>query len=263
MVKFGPSGNSDSFYNTCKESIEAPKWLKERSLDAYEYSFARGTNIKDETLKLIGNAFKKENIALSVHAPYFINFANPDELLVEKSYGYIINSLKKMKILGATRCIFHAGSLTKQTREEANRLILLRLAILRDLIYDEGLQQFYICPETMGKHGQVGTVDEVIEMCKIDKIFMPTLDFGHINAYTGGSLKTKEDYLKIFNKLIDELGDERGRNVHIHFSKIEYGDKGELKHLTFDSDSKYGPEFKPLAEAMKELNINAVIVCES
>lgn len=262
MIKFGPSGNSDSFYETCKQSTQAAAWCYARGLNAYEYSFARGTNISNETLQALGEAFANYDIEITVHAPYFINFAQSDAQMVEKSCQYILQSLEKMKLLKAKRLIFHPGSLTKQTRDVAMKNVLSNLKLLRDKIYAQGLQDFILCPETMGKHGQIGTVREVIEMCKIDPIFMPALDFGHINAYQGGSLKTEYDYAEIFQEIKSALGSARGKQVHIHFSKIEYGEKGELKHLTF-ADTKYGPEFAPLAKVLKQQDISAIIICES
>ena len=114
----------------------------------------------------------------------------------------------------------------------------------------------------MGKHGQIGTVEEIAQMCALDERIMPTLDFGHINSFTGGTLKTKDDFIEVFKTLEKYIG-ERYKNVHIHFSKIMYGAKGELKHLTFEEDQTYGPDFEPLAEALAELGVNATIICES
>ena len=118
------------------------------------------------------------------------------------------------------------------------------------------------CPETMGKLAQIGTLEEVVEFCKIDKIYTPAIDFGHINAREQGSLKTVEDYKSRLEYAIGELGYDRMKNFHVHFSKIMYGGKGEIKHLTFE-DAVYGPQFEPLAVALKELGLQPYIVSES
>ena len=99
-------------------------------------------------------------------------------------------------------------------------------------------------------------------MCKISDNFIPTLDFGHINALTQGTLKTETDYRKIIDYMFEELGAEKAKKVHIHFSKIEYGAKGEIRHLTL-ADEKYGPEFAPLAKVLKEYDMSPVVICES
>ena len=93
MIKFGPSGNCQRFYDEGhKSTVEAPKWCAEQGLFAYEYSFGRGINISDKKANEIGEEGKKYGVDISVHAPYYINFANPSEEMAEKSYMYVINS---------------------------------------------------------------------------------------------------------------------------------------------------------------------------
>jgi len=265
MISFGPSGFCDDYAQAGhKKSEEMPKWLEEHGLSAYEISFTNGINMSDEKCALLGKLFAEKNIVLSVHGPYYINFANPDGAMIEKSIGYIINSLKKMKLLGAKRLVFHPGALMKQTREEAHARILANLKLLMQKIDEQNFDfDFQICPETMGKHGQCGTPKEVAEMCAIDKRIVPTLDFGHINAFGQGSLKTEEDFRNVFDILASFIG-ERSKNVHIHFTHIEYGPKGEIKHVLSDNNPQgFGPEFGPLAKVLKEYDISGEIISES
>ena len=123
-------------------------------------------------------------------------------------------------------------------------------------------ENMFICPETMGKTMQIGTWKEIIDLCTISNKLMPTFDFGHINALTQGSLKTSEDYQKIFDYCFEKLGEYRTKNAHIHFSKIEYGAKGEIRHLTFD-DQIYGPKFDALCEVLVKNDMSCHIICES
>ncbi|MBQ9790165.1 MAG: TIM barrel protein [Clostridia bacterium] len=262
MVKFGPSGCCDRFLSDHKSVEDIPEWLEAQGLDSFEYAFNKGIFLSDEKASQYREIFEKHGIELTVHGPYFINFANPDDMMAEKSYGYIIKSLQKMRLMGAKKLVFHPGSLTKQTREKAFEVTMDRLKTLVGILDEYGFDDMFICPETMGKHGQIGTVEEVAQMCALDPRIMPTLDFGHINSFTGGTLKTKDDYIEVFKTLEKYIGD-RYKNVHIHFSKIMYGPKGELKHLTFEEDNEYGPDFEPLAEALKELGVNATVICES
>ena len=210
----------------------------------------------------IGEAFQKEGVELSVHAPYFINFANPDDDMAAKSYGYVLDSGKMVKLMGGKRVVFHPAAQGKASREEAVSLTEDRLKILRDYIYLNGMQDLIFCPETMGKLAQIGTVEEVVRFCKVDPVYTPCVDFGHINARERGSLNTVEDYKSRLEYMIAELGHERMKHVHVHFSKIMYGAKGEIKHLTFE-DTVYGPEFEPLAVALKELKLEPYLVSES
>ena len=263
MIKFGPSGNSESFYaEGHAHTEEAAKFVKDRGLDCFEYSFGRGVRMTDEKAFSIGAAFEKEGVELSAHAPYFINLANPDDEMAQKSYGYVLDTALVLKKMGGKRVVFHPAAQGKATREDAVALTEKRMQVLRDLIYENGLQDMIFCPETMGKLAQIGTVEEIVRFCKVDSIFVPCVDFGHINAREQGSLKTVEDYKSRLQYMIDELGYERMKHFHVHFSKIMYSVKGEIKHLTF-ADDVYGPEFEPLALALKELQLEPYIVSES
>ncbi len=263
MIKFGPSGNSIAFSEAgYKSSEDSAKWVSDLGLSCFEYSFGRGVNLSDERALSIGKAFREANVEISVHAPYYINLANPEEENAIKSYNYILDSAKKQVYLGGKRIIFHPASQGKMSRESAVNLTIERLKILRDKIYENGLDNFIYCPETMGKLGQIGTIEEITEFCKIDKIFIPCVDFGHINAREWGSLKAEEDYTKRLNYMIDNLGMEKMKHFHIHFSKIEYSAKGEVRHLTFE-DEHYGPNFEPMISAIKKLCLEPVVVCES
>lgn len=263
MIKFGPSGNCASFYAAgYKHTEEAAGFVKGLELDCYEYSFGRGIMLSEGKAISIGEAFKAEGVEISAHAPYFINFANPSDEAAQKSYGYVLDSAKYLKLMGGKRVVFHPAAQGKATREEAVNLTCDRLKTLRDYIYLNNLEDLYFCPETMGKTAQIGTLEEVVDFCKIDNVFLPAIDFGHLNAREQGSLKTVSDYKQRLEYMIAELGYERVKHFHVHFSKIMYGAKGEIKHLTF-ADTQYGPEFEPLAVALKELKLEPYIVSES
>ena len=263
MIKFGPSGNSTAFFEAGKsKSEQSAVWVAEMGLDCFEYSFGRGVNLSDEKAIFLGEVFAENKVEISVHAPYYINFANVDQEMVEKSYRYVLDSAKKAKLLGGKRVVFHPASQGRLKREEAVNLTKNRIEKLASLIYEEGLEDLIFCPETMGKQGQIGTIEEIAYFCQTDKVFTPAIDFGHINARELGSLKTKGDYISRLKFMIDALGTEKMKNFHVHFSKIEYSAKGEVKHLTFE-DQKYGPEFSPLADALIELKLEPYIICES
>ena len=263
MIKFGPSGNSESFYaEGNKHTEQSALFVKKRGLDCFEYSFGRGVRMTEEKAISIGRAFAKEGIEISVHAPYFINFANPDDEMAEKSYGYVLDSARACKLMGGKRVVFHPAAQGKASREEAVELTEKRLHTLAGLIEENGLDDMIFCPETMGKLAQIGTVEEITRFCKIAPFYTPCIDFGHINAREQGSLKTTADYLSRLEYMINELGFARMQNFHSHFSKIMYSAKGEVKHLTF-ADEVYGPEFAPLAVALKSLALEPYIVSES
>lgn len=263
MLRIGPSGNSTSFYESGhKNTFEAPQWLNSIGLTAFEYSFGRGVNLSDETALKIGKQMRKYDIAVSVHAPYYINFANTDDEMIRKSIDYVIKSALKVHLMGGNRVIFHPAACGKAGRDEAFAATLKNVGKLSLALKELPFDDYVICPETMGKFQQIGRVEEVIELCKIDEHFYPCYDFGHINSYTLGGLKNKDDYRRIIDLTFEELGEQKTKNLHIHFSKIEYGKSGEIRHLTL-ADTVYGPDYEPLAEIIDEYNMTPVIICES
>ena len=264
MVLFGPSGCGDEFYEDGHKGIlEVPKWIKDYGLDAYEYSFGHGYQMSSEIAKKAGELFKEYDIKVSLHAPFYINFANPDDVMYQKSQGYIYTSIKFLRAFGADKLVFHPASCGKLARKEALTLTQKRFDETFNKMDEEGLLEgLYLCPETMGKTMQIGTYKEVTDLCKVNSRLVPTFDFGHINSLEQGSLKTKDDYKRILDYCIETLGFERTNNCHIHFSKIQYGLKGEIKHLNYD-DTLYGPEFDPLAEVLIEYNLSPRVICES
>lgn len=262
-IRFGPSGNSQMFYDAGhKSSVEAPKFLREHNLGCYEYSFGRGFTIGIDKAKQIGEEAVKNDILVSVHAPYYINLGNENDETIEKNINYILKSLDYLKLFNGKKCVVHTGSQNKLSRDRAIYNLHRQMDFVLQAYHNGGYDGLYICPETMGKSMQLGSVDEVLDVCTKDDCLIPTFDFGHINAVTGGTLKGVDDYRKIIDKCFDKLGEFKTKNMHIHFSKIEYTDKGEVRHLTLD-DTMYGPEFEPLAVLLKEYNLTPTIISES
>jgi deoxyribonuclease-4 len=163
MIKFGPSGNSDSFYEQgYKSSSQMPAWLAGMGLDAYEYSCTKGVNVGEATAAEIGRQAKDNNITLSIHAPYYINMSSEEEEKRENSKRYILETLRVAKWMGAGRIVVHTGSCSKVERETALRYALQILQETLDISDAAGYGDVHICPEVLGKHNQLGTVEEVM-----------------------------------------------------------------------------------------------------
>ena len=260
-AKFGPGGNGDLFYaQGGKGTVQAPAWLREYGLDAYEFEAGNGLTAGEATLRKIGEEAKKYGIATSLHTPYFISLSGVVEEKRLKSIEYIQKSLWAAELLGANTIVIHSGSAAKISREEAMRLSCDTLSKVIEAIGDTDIK---LGIETMGKVNQLGTLDEVIEQCQVDKHYVPVVDFGHMNARErGGLFTTADDYRRVFDKIALGCGDEVAKNLHCHFSKIQYTDAGEKKHLTF-ADSEYGPDFEPLVEAIAKEGLTPTIICES
>ncbi len=260
-AKFGPGGNSRSFYaEGHKSTLEAPAWVAARGLDAYEYEAGNGISAGEETLGKIGEEAKKHGVLMSLHTPYFISLSGVEEEKRLKSISYIQKSLWAAELLGADTIVIHCGSASKISRREA---VALAIDTLERTIETIGDTPIHLGIETMGKIGQLGTLEEVVEICRRDKHLYPVVDFGHLNARALGGYYTDVDsYRRTFDYIGRELGDDIARSLHCHFSKIEYTKAGEKKHLTF-ADAEFGPAFEPLAEAIVRENLSPRIICES
>lgn len=262
-AKFGPAGSCEAFYDAGnKSALDMPKWLIENGLSAFEYQCGRGVKISEDSAKILGNKAKENGITLSIHAPYYISLSSVEEEKRIKSVDYIMQTLKAARAMGAKRIVVHSGSCASITRAEAMALATDTIKMAIKAADEAGYGDIHICPETMGKVKQLGTVDEVIKLCLIDERLIPTIDFGHVNSMTLGGLKNKEDFEEVFNKIENKLGSERGKNFHVHYSRIEYTNAGEKKHHTFN-ETEYEPEFSPIAEIMAERGATPTIICES
>ena len=262
-IRFGPSGNSDAFYEEgYKHTWQTPEWLHKLGLDAFEYSFGHGVRIKAETAQKIGEEARKHGIAMSAHAPYYINLAASSSESQQKNIRHIMDSVSAARDMGASRVVVHPGSVSKTGRssgfETAKKNLLQILEIKRELGFDD----VGLCLETMGRLSQLGTVDEILALCGLDETLLPTLDFGHINARGQGSLRTREDFTAVLDAVENALGVDRLRVVHIHFSRIEFSAAGEKRHWTL-KETQYGPDFEPLAIELACRKLSPVVICES
>ena len=261
---FGSGGNPESFYGGgYKNTADIFKWLREKNIDSYEYQAGNGLNAGLEALKNLGEKAAENKIVASLHAPYFISIASDDDIIISKSINHAVKCVNGAMAMGAYITVIHSGSLGKNSRGKALERAKSTIARLLNILYRDGKTGVQIGLETMGKQNQLGTLDEVIELCKTDRILYPVVDFGHINSRSEDErFKTGGDYLKVFEKIGGKLNDEKAKYLHCHFSKIEYTQKGERKHLTFE-DKIFGPEFEPLAEILAENKLYPNIICES
>lgn len=263
IIYIGTAGNSAAFYDEgYKNTVDAPAWLVAQHLNAFEYPLGRGISVREETARKIGAAMRGQQIELSVHAPYFINLAIDDVERVEKNIGYFLETAEVATWMGAERIVFHPGSVTKMSRDEAMQKAKALLPRILVEVDRAGYGSLRWCPETMGKINQLGTLGEVIELSKLDERLIPTIDFGHLHARGLGALNGKKDFIAILDTLERDLGGERARKFHVHFSRIEFTQRGEKKHHTF-ADIEFGPDFMPLAEVVAERGLRPHIICES
>lgn len=262
-IAFGPAGNSDSFKASgYRSSADAPFFIASMGLNAYEYQCGNGVTVKEAGARSIGENARNNGIRLSIHAPYYISMSGEDD---EKRFGslkYFLQSAEAARHMGATRIVYHPGGLGKQNRETALARSVETLRYVLSELDHAGYSDIILCPEVMGKINQVGTLEEVMEMCRVDERLIPCVDFGHLNARTFGSLKTEVDIEHVFDVMENAIGRERVCHFHSHFSKIQYSKGGEVRHLTFE-DREYGPDFLLLARVLVRRGYEPTIICES
>ncbi len=262
MIRFGPAGNSESFYaQGYKSTFQAPEWLHGMGLNAYEYSFGRGVTLGEAGAEKIAAAARMYDVAMSAHAPYFINLANPDPEKREASFRYILDSARMVDALGGDRVVVHVGAVMKLDRAAAlqNCRDGLREAYAR--LDDASLSHIRLCPETMGKKSQIGDLEETLDFCLLDERLIPCVDFAHLHALGNGALNAPEDFTRVLDTMERILGIARARSMHIHFSTIEYTAAGEKRHRTF-ADAGFGPRFENLAPLLYARGYAPRVICE-
>lgn len=252
MVRFGPAGNDVKFYADGNlSSVDAPRWLAGMGLNAYEISFGRGIRMTDKTAQIIGKQAAEHGVQISVHAPYYINLANTENL--EKNYHYIKRSLELLALMGGKRLVVHVGCQMQMTRAEALNHCQESLRTILERLHADGIDDFWLCLETMGKYTQIGNLDEICALCALDpQHLIPTVDLGHMNCLAQGQLDLNHVFtqLKIFPQ------------VHFHISFIEYSVKGEIRHLTL-ADQQFGFDLNLVMRLLRDRPGNDVVICES
>ena len=263
-TRFGPAGNAQSFSELgYKKNTQIPEYLGRWGLNAYEYQCGRGVKISEAAARAFGQVAAEQDIQLSLHAPYYISMSSVDPEKRDKSVDYVLQSARAVDALGGDRVVIHTGSCGKISREQALELAIDTTRKCIAALDGEGLSHIHMCPETMGKVNQLGTLEEVLALCRLDERILPCIDFGHLNARTFGSLNTAAAFAEIFEKMENEIGIDRMRMFHSHFSKIAYTIPGGDKcHLTF-ADTEFGPEFEPVAELIVKKGCTPTIICES
>ena len=204
---FGPAGNSLSFAAAGgKSTLQAPAFVASLGLDRYEYQGGNGIRGSEEGFRKLGEAARANGIALSVHAPYYISLSGVDPEKRLHSLVYIQQSVDAAAAMGADIIVVHAGSAAKISREEAMRLAADTLYKALETVNNPAGVRIGV--ETMGKLNQLGTIEEVIELCKLGGTLSPVVDFGHVNCRElGAAFKTKDDYRRVFDRIGETLGD--------------------------------------------------------
>ena len=233
--------------------------LSELNLDGMELEFVHGVRMNDETRELVKNERESRNLILTAHAPFYVNLNSQEEDKVEASVQRIIETGLAAHATGAFSITFHAAFYMKQDKEEVYQKVRNRVAEISDFFKKNNIN-VWIRPETTGKGTQWGDLEEIIRLSKEFDNVLPCIDFSHLHARSVGQFNTYDEFSKIIETVGKELGQRALDNFHAHLAGIDYGDKGEKKHLILEeSDMNY----KDLLKVFKEFSVKGALVCES
>ncbi len=240
--------------------MKAPAFLKSMGLEAIEYEAVRGVRIDKEKAELLGIEARRYNVKLSLHAPYYINLASPRRDVVSRSINRIIHSINAASWMGAWLVVFHPGYTTgHQSRREALMMIVENLE-KASVIAEE--KNVWLGPEVSGKVKQIGSLEEVVEMSSRNNKARPIIDWAHLYARNHGLFpKNIDDVLKVIDYIETNLGLKYVKPLHMHFSKIEYGNGGEIRHHTLTEP--YGPDYEIICKALCNTGVIGVFISES
>lgn len=260
---FGPAGNSERFYaEGHRRTAETFAWQLAMGLRAFEYPFGRGIGLSEAAAREIGQAAAEAGVAVSAHAPYYVNLGSAEEATRLKGQDYILRSAGMLRLMGGERLVLHVGAPQKNPRAEAFQRCCEGLLLARERLVAEGMGHIRLCPETMGRPSVIGTLDEVMRMVRLDDSFIPCIDWAHLHAAGGGCMDGPQAFEAALDRIEEALGIERARRMHCHFSHIEYGPKGELRHRIF-ADEGFGPDFAQLAPLLARRGYAPTVICES
>lgn len=239
-------------------SVGAVQKIRELGLGALELGWVQSVRVTEATCAAIKNEAKTLDVAVSVHAPYFINLnANDEEW--PKSRKRLIDAAYYGNLAGATDIIFHPGSYFEHPPAEVLAIAIPRLAACVSEIRQAG-NPVILRPETMGKSAMLGSLDDTLQMSQKIPGVQPCLDFAHLHARSAGKENSKAEWLNQLEMIEKTLGSDALRSLHIHVSGIEYSSKGEKNHLPL-KDSDF--QLHELLEALTQLNCAGRILCES
>jgi deoxyribonuclease-4 len=262
--RFGPAGVPPPFRIIGAKLSDVPGLLREEGLDALEYEAVRWgqkPQIKQQDAENLGREAEKNDVLLSLHGSYFINLSGKKEV-VEASKRRLIACATAAQWMGAYVVVFHPGFYGRVEKSYAFRNCIAAIRDVIEKMNSLGIQKVKLGPETMGRLFQLGTLDEILTICETVEQTQLVIDWSHLHARSKGRFKKVDDFRSVVEEAEKRLGTEAARNMHCHFSKIEYTDKGERRHHILE-EARYGPDFQMLAEVIAEFNLRPVIICET
>ncbi len=248
-----PICNGSAGYEKAFEILENLK------LDGMELEFVHGVRMSPPNQKLVKEISAEKNMVLTAHGPYYINLNSKEEDKIEASIKRVLDTARMGKELGAYSVTYHAAFYMGMQPDEVYKKVEKSMEEICSSLDEEG-NDIWVRPETTGKPTQWGNLEEIVKLSKDFKQVLPCVDFSHLHARTNGLYNTYDEFCRIFETIGTEIGSYALENFHAHIAGIEYGEKGEKKHLMLkESDMNY----KDLMKAFKKFDVKGVVVCES
>ncbi|MGA3190912.1 MAG: TIM barrel protein [Candidatus Bathyarchaeia archaeon] len=262
--RFGPAGVPPLFKSMKATLTDIPRLLRAEGLDAFEYEavqWGKKPQMRKEEAQKLELEAKQNDVWLSLHGSYFINFCG-EKAIVEASKQRLIACATAAEWMNAHVVVFHPGFYGKKTPKEALKTCSKALEEVVENMLSLGIRNVRIGPETMGRTYQLGSLDETLSLCETVEHTQLVVDWSHLHARDIGRFRTIEDFRKVAELIENRLGTDALKNLHCHFTKIEFTDKGERRHRTLQ-EARYGPDFRMLARAIIEFELKPVIISES
>ncbi|UCE97692.1 MAG: TIM barrel protein [Dehalococcoidia bacterium] len=239
-------------------TIEGIRRVAQLGLDCMELEFVQGVYLEEEDAVAVAGLAKKIGMRLSAHAPYFLNFNAHEPRKLRASQGILLKAAHIASICGAESVVFHAGFYLGDPPEETYTKIKNYLAEVISKMKEQDIQ-LLLRPEVSGKSSQFGSLEEILQLCSELEGTAPCIDFAHLHARSG-RYNSYPEFAAILEQVKEKLGNKSLDNMHVHISGIEFGTKGERKHLELqESDLQY----RELVKVLKDYNASGTVICES
>jgi len=263
--RFGPAGMPPGFKILKQPVTEVPKYLRDEGLDSFEYQMVRWgpkPQIRQEMGEKLGKNAVEHDVWVTAHGSYFINLTSSSKEILEASKRRLLACVTGANWMGAHIVVFHPGSYAGRPPREVFETCAKAMEEVVDSMRSLGITKVHLAPEMMGKASQFGSVEEVLGLCERVDLTEPNVDWAHLHARDRGRFKTIDDVRKVMDEIEKRLGTNALKNLHCHYSHIEFTDKGEKRHHNLDR-AEYGPDFKFLAKLVAERDLKPVMACET
>jgi len=263
--RFGPAGMPLGFKLLKQPVTEMPKFLRAEALDSFEYEMVRWgpkPQIKQQVAEELGKKALEHDVWLTAHGSYFINLTSVNKETLEASKKRLLACVQGANWMQAHIVVFHPGSYASRPPKQVFEICASAMEEVVEKMRSIGITKVHLAPEMMGKPSQFGSAEEVLTLCERVDLTEPNVDWAHLHARERGRFKTIDDVRRVMDQIEKRLGADTLRNLHCHYSHIEFTDKGERRHHNLDRP-EYGPDFKFLAKLIAERDLKPVIACET